>query len=832
MASDPDPTLPLSIPAPPPSGAIPTSTYRLQLTPDFGFDAAAEVVPYLAGLGVSHVYCSPWLQSTSGSRHGYDVTDHRHINPELGGAGGLFRLRAACDAAGLAIVLDIVPNHASVAAPESANPAWWEVLRDGRKSRFAGWFDIDWASRDNPGKILVPVLGSSVADCIDAGELVVEGDRLRYYDHVLPLAAGTEELPLLELLEAQHWRLCHWRVGGEELNYRRFFDVTTLAGLRVEDPEVFAATHREILTSVADGTVTGLRVDHPDGLSDPQGYLARLSEASRGCWIVVEKILEADEQLPAEWACHGTTGYDALNRITGVFVDPRGEEPLTRLYDEITGADSRWPTVAKAGKREVLSSVLAAELNRLSELAARAAWAHPRYRDHTRRGLREALTELLTQFDVYRAYVRAGERPTAQAREIIDRAAQHAISARPDLADDIAAVADLVVTGPDELVVRFAQTCGPVMAKGVEDTAFYRYGRLLALNEVGGDPSRFGLPVADFHSWAADLQARWPHTMTTLSTHDTKRSEDIRARLVLLAEDTRRWERIVTRLLTLANKYAGPAGPEPATQYFVLQTLVGAYPIDAERLGAYLAKAVREAKLHTSWTAPDEGYEAAVQSYVAGVLADRAIMAAVEEYVTELLEPGRVVALAMKLLQLTMPGIPDSYQGSELWDLSLVDPDNRRPADFGERARLVAALDRVEATTPRVDDSGAAKLHLVRSALQLRRRRPELFGAAAGYEPLEIGGSAAEHVVAFARGPAGAGRAVTVVPRLVLGLRQAGGWKDTAVELPPGEWIDVITGRRHGGRSGSKSEPSSAYLLKLLRDFPVALLVTSEAAGD
>jgi (1->4)-alpha-D-glucan 1-alpha-D-glucosylmutase len=827
-----EPTLPLIMPAPPPSGPIPTSTYRLQLTPDFGFDAAAEVVPYLAALGVSHVYCSPWLQATSGSRHGYDITDHRHINPELGGAEGLARLRAACDASGLAIVLDIVPNHASVAAPESANPAWWEVLRDGPQARFASWFDIDWASRDNAGKVLVPVLGRPLAECIDAGELVVDGDRLRYYDHVLPLAAGTEELALPRLLEAQHWRLCHWRVGGEELNYRRFFDVTTLAGLQALDPEVFAATHREILTSVADGTVVGLRVDHPDGLSDPQGYLARLSEASRGCWIVVEKILEADEQLPAEWACHGTTGYDALNRITGVFVDPRGEEPLTRLYDEVTGADSRWPTVAKDGKREVLGSVLAAELNRLSELAARAAWAHPRYRDHTRRGLREALAELLTQFDVYRAYLRPGERPPAQAREVIDRAARHAISALPERADDIAAVADLVVSGPEELVVRFAQTCGPVMAKGVEDTAFYRYARLLALNEVGGDPSRFGLPVGDFHTWAAGLQARWPYTMTTLSTHDTKRSEDVRARLVLLAEDTRSWERVAKKLLTLANKYTGPAGPEPATQYLVLQTLVGAFPITAERLGEYLAKAVREAKLHTSWTAPDEGYEEAVQSYVAGVLSDRAIMSAVEEYVVELIEPARVNALAMKLLQLTMPGIPDSYQGSELWDFSLVDPDNRRPVDFGERARLIAALDRVDATTPRVDDSGAAKLHLVRSALRLRRRRPELFGAEADYEPLEVSGSAAEHVVAFARGSGGAverpGRAVTVIPRLVLGLRQAGGWKDTAVQLPPGEWTDVITGRRHGD---SKGEPSSAYLLKLLRDFPVALLVTSEAAG-
>jgi (1->4)-alpha-D-glucan 1-alpha-D-glucosylmutase len=808
----------------------PTSTYRLQLTPDFGFDAAAEVVPYLADLGLSHVYCSPWLQATSGSRHGYDVTDHSRINAELGGPEGLARLRAACDTAGLGIVLDIVPNHASVAAPESANPAWWEVLRDGPQSPYAGWFDIDWVGRDNPGKVLIPVLGRSLAECLDAGELVVDGDRLRYYDHVLPLAPGTGDLPLPQLLAAQHWRLCHWRVGGEELNYRRFFDVTTLAGLRVEDPEVFAATHRRILASVADGTVSGLRVDHPDGLGDPQGYLARLSEASRGCWIVVEKILEVDEQLPAEWACHGTTGYDVLNRITRVFIDPAGEEPLTRLYDEVTETASRWPIVAKEAKRTVLESVLSPELNRLGELATAAAWSHPAYRDLTRRGLREALEELLIQFDVYRAYLRPGEQPSAEARETIARAEQGAITARPERADDIRAVSDLIVSGPEELVVRFAQTCGPAMAKGVEDTAFYRYARLLALNEVGGDPSRFGLPLADFHASAADTQARSPLTMTTLSTHDTKRSEDVRARLVLLSEDTRRWERTVTRLLTLANKYGGPAGPDRATQYLVMQTLVGAYPISVERLGAYLAKAVREAKLHTSWTAPDEAYEAAVQEYVAGVLADRTIVTAVEEYLADLIEPGRVNALAMKLLQLTMPGIPDSYQGSELWDLSLVDPDNRRPVDFGERARLMSALDRVGATTPRVEDSGAAKLHLMRCALRLRRRRPELFGPAADYRPLEVSGSAADHVVAFSRGSLEqGGHAVTVVPRLVLGLRQAGGWKDTAVELPPGEWIDVITGRRHGRTNGAAS---TAYLLKLLRDFPVALLVSTGPAGD
>jgi (1->4)-alpha-D-glucan 1-alpha-D-glucosylmutase len=814
----------------PTAGSPITATYRLQLTPDFDLDAAADVVPYLADLGVSHVYCSPWLQASPGSRHGYDVTDHSRINPELGGADALRRLREACAAHGLGIVLDIVPNHTSVAAPESANPAWWEVLREGPASPYAAWFDIDWQSRDNPGRVLVPVLGRALHECLAEGELTVDGETLRYYDHVLPLAPGTAGLALPELLDAQHWRLCHWTVAGDELNYRRFFDVTTLAGLRIEDPEVFAATHRLILSSVADGTVSGLRVDHPDGLADPQGYLARLCEAARGCWIVVEKILERGEPLPAQWACNGTTGYDALNLITGLFVDPAGEEPLTDLYDELTGTTQRWPAIAAGAKRQVVQTVLAPEIDRLTELLVRAAWERPPYRDLTRRGLRSALEELLTQFDVYRAYVRPGERPDELAQATVAKAAEAAAGALPERADEISAAADLVLSGPAELVTRFQQTCGPVMAKGVEDTAFYRYGRLLALNEVGGDPGHFATTASDFHAAAALQQAGWPLAMTTLSTHDTKRAEDVRARLVLLSEDHRRWSRVAGKLMKAAAKHAGPAGPGPATQYFVLQTLIGAYPIDADRLGSYLEKATREAKLHTSWTAPDPAYDAAVQEYVAGVLADRALMQAVAEYVTELIEPGRVNALAQKLVQLTMPGVPDTYQGSELWDLSLVDPDNRRPVDFGRRAMLAASLRRggEGAAVPRVDDTGAAKLHLVRSALRLRRARPDLFGAAAEHRPLPVSGAAAEHVLAYVRsGPSG--HAVTVVPRLVLGLRQAGGWKDTAVTLPPGEWTDVLTGRRHGGSSAAES---SAYLLKLLRDFPVALLVTGGAAEE
>ena len=810
--------------ATPAPGPALTSTYRVQLTPQFGLDDAAAIVPYLAELGVSHLYCSPWLQASPGSQHGYDVTDHRVINDELGGEAALARLHEACEAAGLGIVLDIVPNHASVAEPEAANPAWWSVLRDGPDSAHAAWFDIDWNSRDNPGKVLVPVLGNSLAQCLEAGEIVVRDDQLHYYDHVFPLTPGSEKLPLPELLAAQHYRLCLWSVGGEELNYRRFFDVTTLAGLRVEDPDVFAATHQRILASVADGTVHGLRVDHPDGLADPKGYLARLSEAARGCWLVVEKILEHGERLPSDWACNGTTGYDALNRLLGVFVDPHGEEPLTRLFDRLSEHPSRWSTVATESKRQVLETVLSAELNRLTDLLVGAAWSSPLYRDLTRRGLRAGAAELLAQFDVYRAYARPGENLSPEAREVVHRAAERAVMALPEREPEIRAAADLVLTGPAELVVRFAQTCGPAMAKGIEDTAFYRYSRLLALNEVGGDPGRFGTSVSEFHEEARLTQSQWPRTMTTLSTHDTKRSEDVRARLALLSEDSDGWAQTVEHLLSLATKYTGPAGPDPATQYFIFQTLIGAHPISEERLAAYLTKATREAKLHTSWLAPDESFDEALATFVTGIMNDQSVMAAVENYASGLVEPGRTTSLAMKLLQLTSPGIPDTYQGTELWDLSLVDPDNRRPVDFSERARVASVLARAE-SAPRIDDTGTAKLHLIRKTLQLRRDQPDLFGAEADYEPLEVSGSASSHVIAFARGS----QLVTVVPRLVLGLRQAGGWKDTAVDLPPGQWVDVFTGRRHGSANATES---SAYVLKLLRDFPVALLVAAERAGD
>ena len=755
---------------------MPSSTYRVQLHAGFRFEDAAAIAPYLAELGVTHLYCSPYLQAAAGSMHGYDVVDHGRLNGELGGAAGFDRLARACREAGLGMILDVVPNHTAVGEPESRNAAWWSVLRDGPASPYASWFDIDWDSPDNPGKLLVPVLGGPLADCLD--ELALHEDRISYYDHEVPLAPGTLVAgDLLATLEAQHYRLCHWRVAGEELNYRRFFDVTTLAGVRVEDPEVYAATHRLVLEQVRAGALDGLRIDHPDGLADPEGYLARLAADTAGSWVVVEKILEHGEQLPAGWQCAGTTGYDALNRITGLFVDPAGEAPLTTLYGELTREPTGWPDVVRDAKALVLDRVLAAEVNRLTRLVVSAAWSALPTRDLTRRALREALVALLAAFDVYRAYVPASGHTDPAATEVVDRARHAAYPLAPDRTAEIDVVANLVLQGPAELRLRFQQTCGPVMAKGVEDTAFYRYHRLAALNEVGGDPGRFGTSLPDFHDACLAAARDWPLTMTTLSTHDTKRSEDVRARLVLLSQDTAGWAAACARLLALGERHATPAGPDRNALYLLMQTLVGAWPAATERVLGYMEKAAREAKQHTSWTDPAPDYDEALAGYVRGVLADAEFRTALDDYVATLLPAAQLTSRAQKLVQLTVPGVPDVYQGTETESLSLVDPDNRRPVDFGA---LRASL----------RDGSDLKQQLVATVLRVRREHPDWFGAAGGYVPLD----APDPLVAFLRG----GRALTVAPRFALPILRHG-WGERRLPLPAGSWRDALSGSAWNG---------------------------------
>ncbi|MGY1642579.1 malto-oligosyltrehalose synthase [Geodermatophilus sp. SYSU D00703] len=761
---------------------VPTATYRLQVTAHFPLDDAAAVAGYLADLGVSHAYSSPLLRSASGSTHGYDTVDHAHVDESRGGREGFDRLVEALHGRGLGLVLDLVPNHMGVADPAEA-PWWWDVLQHGRDSAHAAAFDIDWDF--GGGKLRVPVLGS--ADDVEKLE-VVDGE-LRYYDNRFPIAPGTDGGTPQEVHARQHYELVDWRRADTDLNYRRFFAINTLAGLRAEDPAVFDATHRLVLEMVAAGAVDGLRIDHPDGLARPREYLERLARLSGNRWTVVEKILEPGEDLPESWATAGTTGYDALTEVDDVLVDPAGEPALTALDTELSGRAVEYAALVHACKREVTDGMLGSEVARLVRVIGELPGI-------SREQQTEALAELLAAFPVYRTYLPDG-------REHLDATVAAVRSRRPDLADALDALHPVLSQAGTEAATRFEQTSGPVMAKGVEDTAYYRWARFVALNEVGGDPARFGSTVAEFHEAQGRRLARKPQSMTTLSTHDTKRSEDVRARLAVLAELPTEWAGLVRGWLARHRLADRPLA------HLVWQNLVGAWPLSRERAHAYAEKAAREAGTSTTWTDPDEEFEARLHALVDAAYDDRTTSAEFEGFVARITPPGRSNSLSQKLLQLTMPGVPDVYQGTELWDLSLVDPDNRRPVDYGLRRRLLARLD--EGWVPPVDDEGAAKLLVVSRTLRARREHPGWFG---GYQPVEATGAAAGHVVAFDRGGV-----VTVATRLPVGLAASGGWGDTALQLPNGSWRDLLTGDRFV--SDAAGLPVGAALERL----PVALLV-------
>jgi len=810
----------------------PVSTYRLQLHAGFGFADAAAIADYLARLGVTHVYTSPILQAAPGSMHGYDVVDHSRVSADLGGEAALRDMVREFRRHGLGVIVDVVPNHMAIGVPESLNAQFWSVLREGPDSACARWFDVDWAARG--GRLLLPILAGPVQDCLGdiivvaggqgaGGQSAADESELRYFDHVLPVRPGTGQLPLPELLDAQHYELADWRDAATELNWRRFFDITSLIGVRVEDPEVFQATHGLLLRLVAEGLIDGLRVDHPDGLADPRGYLDRLASETGGIWVATEKILTGAERLPADWRCAGTTGYDALGAVGGLFIDPAGAAPLTGEYLRRTGGAADFAAVAEAAKRETAGHALAAEVSRLARLLARAG--HPAVAELSAGDLTTVLVELLTAVPVYRAYVVPGEPAPPVAAATVAEAAESARRRLPSaLHRGLAAVADLVLgrggndgTGADQakLIELFQQTCGPVMAKGVEDTAFYRWSRLVALNEVGGDPGSFGVSPEEFHGFAGHLARHWPASMTTLSTHDTKRQEDVRARLAVLAEAAQAWAAEVTRWHDRAVQLSGGQPAEPDTEYLLWQTLAGAWPIDSDRLAGYLRKAMREAKTRTSWTDPDTGYESLVLGFADEVLRNGELTGRIAGFVAGLDGDARANSLGAKLVQLTMPGVPDVYQGCELAGLSLVDPDNRRPVDFARRRQLLAALDEGQLAA----DLDAEKLLVTATALRLRRAYPDWF--AGDYTPLPAAGPAAEHAVAFLRGPQAPGpdgaHAVTVVTRLPAGLRQRGGWADTALPLPGGCWRDLLTGATLAG--------PRPLLSDLLQRLPVALLV-------
>jgi (1->4)-alpha-D-glucan 1-alpha-D-glucosylmutase len=768
----------------------PSATYRVQIRPEFPLKAAAELADYLADLGVSDMYSAPLLTATPGSQHGYDVVDHSRVNPELGGEDGRRELVAALRAAGLGLVVDIVPNHMGVGVP-SANPAWWDVLKRGPESPFAAWFDIDWDSgsprrpqdqgpeaAQPRGRLLLPVL----ADDPDAlAALKVEGDELHYYDKRYPIADGTGDGTPLQVHDRQHYELVNWKRGDSELNYRRFFAIVDLAGLRVEDPEVFEATHAEVLRWYHEGGVRGIRVDHPDGLREPGQYLQRLRDAAPDAWLVVEKILEPDEEMP-EWPVAGTTGYDALAEVGGVFVDPSTEAFFDTLDRHLTGGETSWPDLVHKTKLHVATTLLAAELARMCRLVPEIE-AAPR-----------ALAELAACFPVYRSYLPFGSRYLAKARSEAGRR-------RPGLIPALDQLTGRLRNPADELALRFQQYTGAVMAKGVEDTAFYRWTRFTARNEVGNDPAKFGIWPDEFHYCAEQRQASRPAGMTTLSTHDTKRSEDVRARLAVLAELPGDWTEVVRRWVRVAPL------PDPSLAHLVWQAAVGAWPISRERLFAYAVKSAREAAVATTWQEPGEAFETALREMVDKIYDDPTLNQEVAGFAAAITPPGWTNSLGQKLVQLTMPGVPDVYQGTELWDYSLVDPDNRRPVDFGVRRELLGRID--EGWQPPVDETGAAKLLVTSRTLRLRRQRPELFRS---YRPAYAEGRVAEHALAFDRGGA-----VAVATRLPVGLSRHGGWHDTTLSLDGHSWTEVFTNTSYGG--------SRLAVADLLHTYPVALLV-------
>ncbi|RZU32267.1 malto-oligosyltrehalose synthase [Blastococcus saxobsidens] len=784
-------TQPIQVPGSDRRRGTPTATYRLQVHAGFPLQDAADVADYLADLGVTHAYSSPLLRSAEGSNHGYDTVDHAHIDEARGGQEGFDRFVAALHEHGLGLVLDLVPNHMGVDDPAAA-PWWWDVLQHGQGSAHAAAFDIDWEF--GGGKVRIPVLGS--ADDVEKLE-IVDGE-LRYYDNRFPIAPGT--LPSdgatphpLEVHARQHYELVDWRRADADLNYRRFFAINTLAGLRVEDPAIFDATHELVLRLVRDGAVDGLRIDHPDGLADPKGYLDRLAEASDHRWTVVEKILEPGEDLPDSWATAGTTGYDALSEVDQVLVDPAGEPAITALDTELADAPVDYAQLVHDCKREVTDGMLGSEVARLVRVIGELPGIGAAQQT-------EALAELLASFPVYRSYLPDG-------REHLDRTVAAVRERRPDLTAALDALHPVLSQAGTEAATRFEQTSGPVMAKGVEDSAYYRWARFVALNEVGGDPAEFGSTVAEFHEAQRRRQELRPRSMTTLSTHDTKRSEDVRARLAVLAEIPDEWAGLVRGWSA-----RHPLADRPLA-HLVWQNLVGAWPLSRERAHAYVEKAAREAGTSTTWTDPVHEFEEALHALVDAAFDDPTTSAEIEHFVARIAAPGRSNSLTQKLLQLTMPGVPDVYQGTELWDYSLVDPDNRRPVDYALRRQLLARLDAGE--VPEVDESGAAKLLVVSRTLQARRDYPEWFE---GYEPVVVTGSAAEHVVAFDRSGSDGGGAVVVATRLPVGLT-AEGWGDTALQLPNGAWRDLFTGRR------VVSDVAGVAADALLSTLPVALLV-------
>ncbi len=950
---------------------IPLSTYRLQLSRRFTLKQACALVDYLHELGISDCYLSPLTVARPGSTHGYDVTDHGRLNPEIGSEAELAELSRRLTAKQMGVVLDTVPNHMCIAHP--SNHWWWDILENGPSSPFAAFFDIDWnpPKADLTNKVLLPMLGDQYGRALENGEIkvVYEGGEFqaRYYDWHLPLAPLTWPLilqPAMEaargvldeshpavmelesiitalghlpprtetdperirgrqrekevikgrliallanhaevraaleasltgingvkgnphsfdrlekLLEEQAYRLSFWHVAADEINYRRFFDINELAAIRVEQPEVFEAVHALTLRLVEDRIVSGLRIDHADGLLDPGKYLRMLQERCAGArnggdprpfYLVVEKILTGAERLRPQWPIHGTTGYEAVNLINGVFVDSSNRHRFEDLYTRFAGWREDFRDIVYECKKLVLRASMSGEQNVLARRLDQISEQHRWSRDFTLNSLGRVLAEVIACFPVYRSYVTAEgaitEEDRRQVRRAIDIAKRRNAALSESTFDFVASV--LLLEHPEGLdeaacaerlafTLRFQQLTSPVMAKGFEDTALYRYFPLASLNEVGGDPACFGVAPPEFHARNAQRAQESPHGLTATSTHDTKRSEDVRARINVLSEIPGEWERTLWRWHHLTeparSEIDGVAVPDLNEEYLFYQTLAGSWPLNAAvseyedyvaRLQRYMEKAAKEAKLRTSWIAANDRRDRKLSEFIAAVMhrgADNAFIADVEAFASRVARFGMLNSLCQTVLKITLPGVPDFYQGTELWDLSLVDPDNRRPVDYAVRARMLADIGR-EAAADRLalastlfahPESGAIKMYVIREALRMRRRVQALFADGA-YTALEASGARGRNVIAFAR-TAAAQHVIVAVGRFFtsfgLGPEACVGetaWRDTYLSAPNGllhsRYVELFTGCEI--RADLDRDRRQLCLADIFAHLPIAIL--------
>ena len=922
----------------------PRATYRLQFRKDFGFARAAEIAPYLAQLGVSHVYASPWLKARPGSTHGYDIVDHHTLNPDLGSEEDFQRMIEAFAKNGLRQILDFVPNHMGVGG--SDNPLWLDVLEWGPDSAYAHWFDIDWHHdrTRHQDKLLVPFLGNQYGTELYTGRLRLNFDEHEgsfavwaYNTHKLPICPHHysrilgEEHPELErfgdafanlpewrpqvglragelkqelaqsvrdhddvraavraalnrfngmeaneeswrdldsLIRDQFWRAADFRAAADDINYRRFFNINDLAGIRQEIPAVFEHSHQLVFRLLENTTLDGLRIDHVDGLLDPKGYLERLrahrSPDAPQFYLVVEKILSSHESLREDWPVDGTTGYEFLNLVLGLLIDSAGEQVFTRTYLDFTGERQPFGEVVHESKLRIMRNEMASELNVLAREAARVAQQNPKTADFTRNLLRRAIREIIACFPVYRTYVDFRDTPTDEDRRDLAWALKTARAREkdldPDAFDFLASLlsGDLVAQphsgfsrhGVLRLAMKLQQYSGPVMAKGLEDTAFYRYNRFVALNEVGGHPDQFGVQLSQFHRANAKRAKRWPHSMLTTSTHDTKRGEDTRARLAVLSEmgedwakQVQAWSRILRARL---GDVEGTAPPDRNDEYLFYQLLLGTWPVEltgvgseldavglakyTDRIKGAMIKSMREAKVRSTWASPDTTYESAVLTFVESALspeASSAFLSAFLPFQERVARLGVHNSLVQTVLKLTCPGVPDIYQGAELWDLSLVDPDNRRPVDFASRRRLLEEIKKRDVGEMLQNwKDGAIKLHAITRILALRAQESDLF-AHGDYEPVAVTGEHADRVCAFTR-RSGEKAVVVVAARFPVRCESQSGWSDTSLSVAPelGTLRDALTTNAVAVSEAPLS--MDAVLTRL----PVAVLVSSSLGGQ